>query len=408
MLLAAAIVASASTVASALLPGSSTTVPLDALSIIAGMANAAIFLAWSRVIAWQGNQRFTWLVSSLSTLMGLGLAVIAVALPPQPRLVTIALLPIVSVVCLRAALSMMEKLADGEASSDQADCREDSPQRTPVPMGVLLCCVLFCAPMSMMRMGSGAFAATDAGIWQLMFAADVLLLGLVLLLDLLRPRLRRMRLFYRLVVPCLAGGMLMLPVVLPLGNGLVAGICILFGQSLFLIYVYYVLGCLYPSGSPASGACFALAAIAIDSGMLVGGAVSMLASGLALHVTTFALCASYLVILVGTIASPKTFAWLSALDLVESTESARGGRRFALSQRASVIARCGEIAGRYELSAREEEVLQFLVRGYSVKSMAAELMLSENTVKTHKNHLYVKLGVHTRDEMMAIVEGSRA
>ncbi|MDO5032620.1 response regulator transcription factor [Corynebacterium sp.] len=48
------------------------------------------------------------------------------------------------------------------------------------------------------------------------------------------------------------------------------------------------------------------------------------------------------------------------------------------------------------LSARELEILQALATGQSNKQIAAQLFISEATVKTHLIHIYQKLGVDTR------------
>jgi DNA-binding NarL/FixJ family response regulator len=53
---------------------------------------------------------------------------------------------------------------------------------------------------------------------------------------------------------------------------------------------------------------------------------------------------------------------------------------------------------RKDLSQREMEVLQFLVKGRSNKEIAAALFLSEETVKIHLKTLYAKLAVQDRTE----------
>ena len=55
-----------------------------------------------------------------------------------------------------------------------------------------------------------------------------------------------------------------------------------------------------------------------------------------------------------------------------------------------------------ELSARELEVLRLLVAGASNKSVAAQLGLSENTVKSHISHIFGKLNVQSRAEAVAV------
>lgn len=54
------------------------------------------------------------------------------------------------------------------------------------------------------------------------------------------------------------------------------------------------------------------------------------------------------------------------------------------------------------LTAKEEEVLERVIAGQSRKQMAIEMHVSENTVKTHVKHIYEKLGVSGRDEILAL------
>jgi len=53
------------------------------------------------------------------------------------------------------------------------------------------------------------------------------------------------------------------------------------------------------------------------------------------------------------------------------------------------------------LSAQENKVLQLLARGRAYKECAADLSISLDTVRTHIQHIYKKLHVHTRHEAVA-------
>ncbi|MDI9897391.1 LuxR C-terminal-related transcriptional regulator [Rhodococcus sp. IEGM 1381] len=62
----------------------------------------------------------------------------------------------------------------------------------------------------------------------------------------------------------------------------------------------------------------------------------------------------------------------------------------------------GDVAG---LSDREREVLDRIVAGGRSRSVAAELGISENTVKFHLSRIYRKMGIHSRSELAALMRG---
>lgn len=55
----------------------------------------------------------------------------------------------------------------------------------------------------------------------------------------------------------------------------------------------------------------------------------------------------------------------------------------------------------YELTSKESEILQLLVKGYSVKLIAAEMKISYNTARTHLKNIYNKLHVNCGKEAIA-------
>ena len=70
-----------------------------------------------------------------------------------------------------------------------------------------------------------------------------------------------------------------------------------------------------------------------------------------------------------------------------------------------IAQRCEDLADAYGLSPRERDVFACMARGRTRAGIQEDLVLSGNTVKTHVAHIYAKLGVHDRQEMMALLLG---
>ena len=100
----------------------------------------------------------------------------------------------------------------------------------------------------------------------------------------------------------------------------------------------------------------------------------------------------------------------SAEDLIAAARAVAGGAawldpkvtpRVLTAFRTNVRPRLAEAARVDELTDREHDVLRLMARGATNSEIAAELFVSEATVKTHVGSIFTKLGV--RDRAAAIV-----
>lgn len=58
----------------------------------------------------------------------------------------------------------------------------------------------------------------------------------------------------------------------------------------------------------------------------------------------------------------------------------------------------------YRLSARETEVMELIARGNTVARIAEDLVVSENTIRTHSKRIYAKLAIHKKQELLDLVD----
>ncbi len=66
--------------------------------------------------------------------------------------------------------------------------------------------------------------------------------------------------------------------------------------------------------------------------------------------------------------------------------------------------RIDSVASRYGFSAREREVFELWVTGHDAQYIQDELVISRSTVKTHVRHIYEKCDVHSRSDLMRVLE----
>lgn len=74
----------------------------------------------------------------------------------------------------------------------------------------------------------------------------------------------------------------------------------------------------------------------------------------------------------------------------------------------SFTSACEQISQEMHLTAREAQTLELLGRGRTVGFVAEELGISYNTVKGYTKNVYAKCGVHSRQELIDMIEGKLA
>jgi DNA-binding CsgD family transcriptional regulator len=67
---------------------------------------------------------------------------------------------------------------------------------------------------------------------------------------------------------------------------------------------------------------------------------------------------------------------------------------------------CRIVSEHFGLSERESEVLIYFAKGRNSAYIQNELCLSKNTVNSHRKHIYTKLGIHSNQDLINMVQGS--
>lgn len=81
-------------------------------------------------------------------------------------------------------------------------------------------------------------------------------------------------------------------------------------------------------------------------------------------------------------------------------------RRYAQARDELYVLACDELAQNYGLTKREAELVGLLAQGRDAAFIESELFLSRNTVKSYTKSVYVKLDVHSKQELIDLVKAS--
>lgn len=107
----------------------------------------------------------------------------------------------------------------------------------------------------------------------------------------------------------------------------------------------------------------------------------------------------------------KNVSFAEAIGAIQTPEPAvaaagleEGGAVAGSSDEVSVSTRCDAVAAAFGLTPRESEVFALLAQGRTVGVIREKLVISLNTARFHTKNIYAKLGVHSQQELIDVVE----
>lgn len=305
--------------------------------------------------------------------------------------------------CQRRAADRSD--SEGEADLTGADVQQSAPDRREVltRMASILWLPLVGAMIASFIQGlvwdpdlsETASASTISFRTISMVGGPLVAAALVLIALRNGGGVQRLRRLQRLGFPVAMAVLLLYPMVGPT-EGLLADIGELLPQTCFALVLVLVWSALVmASRGPAAGSAlsWSAASVCLPASFLAGLLlISVIGTGgrdLCLVLLT-----AYLVLL--------------SVSLAQDTQTERHGRVIdELRPDAFMRRRTEELSAEFGISPREKEVLFYLGRGYNHGYIAKKLFVSENTVRTHVRHIYGKIGVSSREELLDLIDGER-
>ena len=358
------------------------------------------------------RQRVAW-ACGLMSLVGMVLSLLIELLP------TIAVAPCYAVVLAGSALCLArsgvlstcrEAAEAGRGSRDDCDTRDaERAMRGAVesaaPLDVLLVPAICTLALSMvygvidaLAFGKGPSPEVSLVISQ----AGGIVAALLFLLLLGRGAEPRLSSMFNVVFGLLATGILLLPF-LPAPYAVALNALTAAGWKLVMLALFYLVIVLGTGSRVPLLAGVAIAYALPRAGLFVGAtAARIVGAGAGVDFVRLVCIAFFLLYLVMMVIWLVNYHERRRAEAQARQASELLGH-VSQSQGDARRARCAVVAHEHGLTEREADVLALLAQGRDTASICEALSLSKNTVKSYRKDIYLKLGVHNRQEIIDLV-----
>ena len=374
-----------------------------ACTVAVSACDMAFIGCWAAPYVAAGGRGHRTVVTLAAIVASFAVYLALAALPGAWASSAMAALPVISAACLWRI--------DG-ASCAGAGADTPCPEPTPVaaqkseavrpPLLVLGFIMVFSIPLNFLQTRGIGFSGAEAGY------VGPFILALVLLACACAAELACSRKGWS-VLPLAMVLLLSLALLGSPGSyeeGWVASGVTLAGYFLFLSVTYLQLGrCVDESSGNANPVCiFSAGMLANAIGLLLGTVLGYFAQSVSVGVANVVtLVIVYGLFVLGMALLPHRMKQL-LLNQKAEERNVLPKNQYVASMVQSINEQCARVAGCFGLTGREGVVLGYLVRGWSLQMIAEEENLARSTIKTHVTHIYQKLGVHTREELVLVVE----
>lgn len=222
--------------------------------------------------------------------------------------------------------------------------------------------------------------------------------------------LRHSRLVYRLGLPLMIAGCMAMPFCFGQPSFPLAAALIICGYTAFDLFIWVVFSSIACTQSHNPLKTIAVMRLVAGVGFAIGTPCAMAFVGfgaqpgpLASQVTTVAgYCIVIAVVLL--LSSEEVFALTNGyFDYRRMVQTAQASASIEEHEELDVTSWLDERLAAFGLTAREAEVARLLAHGRTQKWIADYLCISQNTAGTHLRHIYQKMGVHNRQELLDVL-----
>lgn len=355
-------------------------------SLAIGFGTALLMIEWGRIFGYLGPQHV--LYHGIIAMLGSALLVALLSL--MPRFVgqlTFVLVPIPLIICLyKTVFSLPRKALYSHATN--------APLKIPYKF-------LFTALLHGLSLGvlmGWLFIADDVGNTSLFTALSFILAAALLLLTAVFVKMDFNHLIYQMGFGLTATGAFLIVCV----SGLpMLGVSF---QLLGFCYVHLVMWglCSYLTKNFNLPATWVISwpTCCLMLGQLIGGVTSSVLGQQANGEYWIQMLATAMVF----ILLMASLIMLSSRNLVTGWGMASPANRIHADSLISTVVE--ELCIENKLTPREGEVFALMARGKNRKAISKELVISEETAKSHINGLYRKLDVHSQQDLLTLVEES--
>lgn len=387
-------------------------------SLLTGFGSGLMWVMWGEFFA-RLSQEDVEFLAPVSAIVAALFVVLVSAMSGWVALVFVTTLPLLSGLCFLLSWKDVPQrevtperigVVEKQAFAAAHDRAKSSPTRVlgsmgRVGFGLLVACLFVCLEGTFWKV-----VDTHGLSFQIVLFVSIAFMAVVSFLSTRGPHRISLSFLYRWMCPILVLGFVALILFGPVTGGYLAYVVSIAARFAFCVITQMFFSRYAASGRATAVQSFGLGWIFVHLGDFLGVVVVVLVQA-GLAASTIALdqvaAVSIAVLVVATmfVLNRKSFSLEARSDNAETSdiEDAHMVERGRQEDEDELGSRIRLLTADQGLTPRETEVLGLLARGRSIPYVRDALFISKETAATHAKHIYAKLGVHSRQDLIDLV-----